>query len=206
MIISSLRDHKILVFDLGNVIIDLNWERWRSEFSGLGLNSKDITVLTESSLFLDYEIGCISEEELLEGVNSTLELSLSMPDFVARWNMLLGEIPKKKLDLLKLLQSNYRVLVLSNTNALHVTEFNRRILEVTGFILDEWVDRTYYSNELGLRKPDSNIFEKVVEQENCLPQDMVFFDDNTANIQAASQLGMTAVHISHPDKLWEYFE
>ncbi len=209
MIRSEYRHFKTIIFDLGNVIIDLNWENWLDSFSvnGFSLTINDLNKLANRPYFLDFEIGQLTSEELLFHANKEFRTSWDINKFVPKWNGLLGSIPQSKLLMMEKLKDNHRVLILSNTNQIHQAEFDRRIHELTGKrTLNELVHRAYYSHHLGLRKPDKAIFTKLLELEDTLPEDIIFFDDTQENIDAAREIGIKGILIEHPEKLWDYFE
>jgi putative hydrolase of the HAD superfamily len=89
---------------------------------------------------------------------------------------------------------NYRVFLLSNTNIIHRKAFNKifqsQFKEGT---LDEFFDRAYFSYEIGLRKPDAEAYEFVLQENNLSASRTLFIDDSLPNIEAAEKAGMKGV-------------
>jgi len=119
--------------------------------------------------------------------------------------MLVG-IPVERMDLVTSIQGKYKLLVLSNTNAIHVKRFNQFLKENTGkSSLNDFFDVVYFSHEINMRKPDAEIFQFVLEENNLNPQETLFLDDNIMNLEAAERLGIQTQHIDHPNRLFEIF-
>ena len=70
----------------------------------------------------------------------------------------------------------------------------------------EFFDKVYYSCELGMRKPDEEIFTYVIEVNNLKPQETLFIDDMENNIIGAQSVGLRTVHLSKQDYLTELFD
>ncbi len=209
MIHSDFKDCKIIIFDLGNVIIDLRWDKWISAFSQYkNLGDKELLgSITRDPSFIDFEIGKISEVQMCGALNELLESNMTQGEFTEKWNSLLGDIPFRKLELITQLRNEFKVLILSNTNHTHEIAFNQLVGDLTGGKkLDHLVDKAYYSHVMGLRKPNRDIYETVLSDQDANPNEVVFFDDNVDNITSANQLGINGVLVKSPDKLWDYFE
>jgi putative hydrolase of the HAD superfamily len=91
----------------------------------------------------------------------------------------------------KLRAQGHRVVVLSNTNRLHTTFWPDEYPEVRAA-----ADRIYLSQEMGLRKPEAQIYLRVLEEEGFSAADTVFFDDNVDNIAGANRLGITSILVT----------
>ena len=119
---------------------------------------------------------------------------------------MLLDIPLSRLQMVANLRSKYQLFVLSNTNAIHIETFNRKVAASTnGGIITDYFDKVYYSNELGMRKPDAEIFSFVINENNIKPQETLFIDDMENNIIGAQSVGLRTVHLSDQDYLTELF-
>ncbi|SMD32527.1 putative hydrolase of the HAD superfamily [Reichenbachiella faecimaris] len=196
---------KTIIFDLGGVIIDLDFKRTPKAFSQLtGWPFDDIFKLYfEPGLFQNYEKGLIKDQELRSGINDLFGAQLSDTQIDEAWCAMLGFVPKARLDFMNELRKNYQVLVLSNTNAIHVAAFNQTIKEVSAEnSLEAFVDKVYFSHEMGMRKPDLEIYEELLKQSNIKAEECMFLDDTQHNLDGAAQLGIHTMHITHPDQIF----
>jgi glucose-1-phosphatase len=187
---------KTIVFDLGNVIIDLDIERtWSSLEHHLGSNffEKIKTVYPDGDLFIDYEVGRISEKTFFETLQATAEHPLSMRALTEAWNAMLLTINPERFRLLLRLKEKYTVFLLSNTNATHVSFVDGYLQTVHGFSIQEfdtrYFHRVYYSHLIGLRKPNRNIYDFVIQDAQILPSETLFIDDNSDNIKGVIAAG-----------------
>ena len=196
---------KTIIFDLGGVIIDLDFNRTPEALSELtGRKFDDIyPMYFEPGLFQDYEKGLISDQELRTGINNLFGTQLTDAQIDEAWCAMLGAIPKKRLEFMNDLRRDFQVLVLSNTNAIHVEAFNQTIEQVSGEkSLDAFADEIYFSHELKMRKPDEEIFMEVLNRSNNKAEECLFLDDTQHNLDAAAQLGIHTMHIARPDEIF----
>jgi putative hydrolase of the HAD superfamily len=157
---------KNLIFDLGGVILDLSVDHTLESFARLSNLSKekvqDLYVSTPG--FLQYEKGAMDDDAFRNFVRATFSISADDTAIDACWNAMLRGIPDIKLDLLTRLQSEFRVFLLSNTNAIHLDYINGVMLPASRpkKPLDHYFHKAYYSQRLGKLKPDALIFEQVL--------------------------------------------
>jgi putative hydrolase of the HAD superfamily len=204
---------KNLVFDLGGVILDLSVPdtlRSFAQVSGIDLPQVQ-KLFTESEGFLQYEKGEIGDDEFRDFVRKLYAIDASDAELDRCWNAMLLGIPVQKLDLLLQLKEKYSVYLLSNTNTIHLDYIEQKILPATGnghagsSSLAPYFHRDYYSHRMGKRKPDAEIFEQVLEENNLLPENTLFLDDNRANIAAAAALKIQTLFVNSPDIILPYF-
>lgn len=196
---------KHIIFDLGNVLIDLDFDRVNQEFEKL--IGQDFARLSTSeatkNAFLQLELGHYSEESF---INALQRQATSVPDgrkVIAAWNSLLGEIPKGRLEMLaKLKAKGYQLYLLSNTNSIHIHWLNRYLKREYGIedFSKEYFIKSYYSHLLKMRKPDEEIYEFVLNDAFINRAETLFVDDNEANILSAQKVGIsTILHNSGKD-------
>ena len=119
------------------------------------------------------------------------------------WNLMLGDIPAEKLRRLEALRdAGYRVVMLSNTNSGHWPRIEELFVEACGKLPAECFDALYLSYQMHCRKPDSEIFLSLLENEGAEPADCLFFDDSAENCAAARALGIDAVLVER-NASWE---
>lgn len=201
-----VRSVKNLIFDLGGVILDLSVDHTLESFARAANLPKaevqDLYVSTPG--FLQYEKGAMDDHAFRNFVRATFSISADDKTIDECWNAMLRGIPPIKLDLLLRLQSDFRVFLLSNTNAIHVEHINGNMLPPQK-TLDGYFHKAYYSHRMGKRKPDAEIFEQVLEENNLLPEETLFLDDYAVNIEGAKSLGIKTVHVTSPNLILEYF-
>lgn len=200
---------KNLIFDLGGVILDLSVDATLESFSKLARMSKQqvIRIFHESPGFNEYEKGRMDNMAFREYLKKVYTLNAVDHEIDTSWNEMLRGIPVSKLELLKRLKKEYRVYLLSNTNDIHLSYINDVMLpRITGETsLDHYFHKAYYSHLMGMRKPDAEIFEFVLNDNKLVPEQTLFLDDNALNVAGAKAVGIKAIHVTTPDLMLEYF-
>ena len=189
-------------------MINLDTSRSVKTFGKLsGLSNDEIY-----SKFLDdgwsyaFEKGEIDAATFRNEVRKSLGIEVSDSHIDQAWNEMLLDIPYSRLQMVADLRNKYQLFVLSNTNAIHVETFNRKVAASTnGGVITDYFDKVYYSNELGMRKPDTEIYSHIIEENNLNPQETLFIDDMENNIIGAQSVGLRTVHLSDQDYLTELF-
>ncbi len=191
---------KNIIFDLGGVILNIDFNRTAKAFTDLGIDdfSKHITKFQASSLFLDYETGLIDDDTFIKGIQSLSPKPLSEQEVIDAWNALLLDFPEERIAFLKLLRKKYRLFLLSNTNAIHLVEFQKRFYALTGNYLEGVFEKTYYSHVVKLRKPSEAIYQLVVSENSLIPSETLFVDDTAVNFQGSEKIGLKSAHIPPP--------
>jgi putative hydrolase of the HAD superfamily len=195
---------KNLIFDLGGVIIPLDvslvnqtLKKYTDKTPAFFGDKEAISPagLGASSLFVDYEVGKISSTSFRQGFRELADLpTLTDAQIDEAWNSLLLPIPAERIRLLERLAGKYRLFLLSNTNEIHIQCVNELLQASTGHTnLEMLFEKTYYSHLLGMRKPDRAIYEAVLADMGLPAQDTMFIDDNKANAEGASVVGITGV-------------
>lgn len=183
----------LYIFDLGNVIVDIDFNRVLGVWSNLGrvplANLQSRFHIGEA--FEYHERGEISDEEFAARLCAELDVALSYPQFEAGWQAIFVGVRHETLAIMQQLrQQGERVVILSNTNKLHTQFWPSQYPEV-----QQSADHIYLSQELGMRKPEARIYQHVLAQEGFSAEQAVFFDDNQDNINAARALGITSVWV-----------
>lgn len=129
-------------------------------------------------------------------------MSLSFEQFAEGWQAIFIAVRPEVIDIMnKLREQGHRVVVLSNTNRLHQDYWPEHYPEIAAS-----ADFLYLSQDLGMRKPDPELFKYVLESEDVEAQNAVFFDDSQINVDAALSVGMNAVHVIDKNTIIEYFK
>lgn len=195
-----------IIFDLGGVLIDLDTQRTVDAFRQLSINP-DINwndVLAHPHL-LDYEQGFITDSQFREGVREYLSVSASDSLIDDAWNAMILEFPEDRFSLLESLAQSFDILLLSNTNEIHLRHVNEKVRRHGYEKLDELFTAAYYSQRLKLRKPNVEIYHEVISRSNLNPSATIFIDDNPHNIQGAMEAGLQAYHLTSIGDLPGFF-
>tara|TARA_R110002110_G_scaffold14394_15_gene67105 strand:- start:236 stop:847 length:612 start_codon:yes stop_codon:yes gene_type:complete len=184
---------KTIIFDFGNVFVNLNIDAAHKH----ALDTFQIDALSEEMLGFNsfYEQGLISTDEFLEFYAENFP-KLSKVELIDIWNFMLKDFPENRLDFLKTLQqsSKYKLILLSNTNALHINYIQEHISFYAEF--KNCFDAFYLSHEINLVKPNQDIFEFVLNDNKLKAEECLFIDDNQDNINAAHTLKLKTWHIN----------
>ncbi|AJJ09287.1 phosphatase yihX [Yersinia rohdei] len=193
----------LYIFDLGNVIVDIDFKRVLGVWSKL--SSVPLATLSErfsmGEVFQQHERGEISDEDFAHQLSDEMGLSLSFEQFAEGWQAVFVALRPEVITIMKRLrEEGHRVVVLSNTNRLHCNHWPQHYPEVAAA-----ADHMYLSQDLGMRKPEARIYQHVLSAENIPAEQAVFFDDVEANIVAARIEGITAIHVTDRKVIPAYF-
>ena len=190
-----------LIFDFGNVVAHFDYARAASKLgAGLGLSGEEVLErlrpLGFSELLKAYESGRIAVEEFSKGVSAMLGLAISHEDFVAAWSDIFwaNESLAPLFGFFK--RKGYTLVLGSNTNDLHATQFRRQFAESL-----EHFDRLVLSYEVGHVKPSAAFYLACVEAAGAEPGDCVFIDDLIENVEGARSAGLVGLHYQSTEQL-----
>ncbi|AGA78882.1 HAD family hydrolase [Echinicola vietnamensis] len=196
------------VFDLVGVIIDLDIPFTVNQLGKLlesNGNHQSIDFMAHP-VHHAFEKGEISDVVFRNEIRKTFNQQWSDQEIDQIWNGMLKNIPLQKIKLLKDLRKTHPVYMLSNTNSIHFKRVEEILLADTGETsFSGLFDHLFLSHEMGCRKPDTVIYEKVLEKIGMPAEKGVFFDDTAPNLIGAEKVGLRTVHINHPNALMDYF-
>jgi len=196
-------DADALLFDLGRVVLDIDFNRtlglWASH---AGCEPAQLAKrFLRDELYGRHEKGEISDEAFFAGLRSSLGIELSDTQFIEGWNAIfIGEIPGIN-QLLARAAKRLPLYAFSNTNAPHIAYFSGKYAEVLGHFRE-----IFLSSAIGLRKPDAEAYDHVVQAIGMPAERIVFFDDLAENIEGARERGLKAVLVNSPDDVARAFE
>jgi len=186
-----MKDRKIelVLFDLGGVLVELGehpfppeWHRSKPEFG--------LTEWFHSKAAMAFESGRMSPQQFASALIRNLQLNTTEADLIQEFTAWPQGLFPGVEDLLELVNTRYRTAILSNTNELH---WPRMLSE---FKLEELVDDCFASHLLNMAKPDPAIFTRVLQKLRATPNEVLFFDDNKTNVEAAQTLGINAIQVN----------
>ena len=199
---------KNIVFDLGGVLIDLDFKSAINGLQKAGFaNVKEqLQAFDREGIFQKFEVGEISADEFRAAIRENAIVTLTDTEINNLWNLMLLEIPREKLELILDLRSKYMVYLLSNTNSIHWDYVCKNAFNYRGFRVNDYFEETFLSFEMHLAKPDKAIYKKMLNDANLLPEETLFIDDSEANCKAAAEVGIHAHHYHIGDDLSKIFE
>jgi putative hydrolase of the HAD superfamily len=181
-----------LLFDLGRVVLDIDFSRAIACWAGhAGCTPEAIVArYVRDEAYRRHEVGKITDEAYFDSLRASLGIGISDAQFLEGWNAIFtGEMP----DIAQLLPRAAKHLplyVFSNTNRPHVEYFSKEYADLLGHFRE-----LYLSSSIGLRKPDAEAFDHVVAAMGVPASRIVFFDDLAENVEGARARGLTAVHV-----------
>lgn len=202
----KIKKSKLIIFDLGGVLVDLEPQRTIEAFNNLGLTelSGRIGAGHHSGILAELELGLVSEENFFDYVSGLSDNSISKNDIENAWNAMLVRFPSSRVSFVERLKNNHKVVLLSNTNIIHHRYFDSLAHGYNS--LSNLFHRTWYSYQMQMSKPNPEIFLKVINHSGVDVEDTLLIDDSTLNISAAKELGMMTWHIlpGHPIELHRF--
>ncbi|MCC6837942.1 MAG: HAD hydrolase-like protein, partial [Bacteroidia bacterium] len=153
----NLSNYQNIIFDLGGVILNIDYNLSVEAFKNLGLDNfqEHFSQAKQKELFDHYEKGNISSVEFRTQLKRSLKANITDQEIDNAWNALLLDLPKERLEVLNTLKNSCRTFLLSNTNEIHINEFNRYLQQ--HFCINDlknYFEEVYLSYEIGMRKPD----------------------------------------------------
>ncbi|GEC77961.1 HAD family hydrolase [Flavobacterium aquatile] len=175
-----------IIFDFGDIFINLEKEAQIEAFKKLGLNEPNEELIAMNDLF---EKGKVSEIQFIESFHKFIP-NASLNDIRDAWNTIIGEFPLYRLEFLQLLSHKYRLFLLTNTDEIHINRFENNV--GVSFFSDfyQCFEKVYYSYEMGMRKPDAAIYSYIVNKHDLSPKRTLFVDDKKTNTDAAASIGL----------------
>jgi FMN phosphatase YigB (HAD superfamily) len=175
-----------IIFDFGDVFINLDKQATMDGLKNLGISHWNEEL---DQLNIQYEIGSISGDDFLNGIQKHTN-NASIDAIREAWNSILADFPLYRLEFLQMLSSKYRLFLLSNTDAIHIDTFEQK--SGTTFYSDfyQCFEKIYFSFEIGMRKPNPEVYNFVLDQNGLQAKQTLFIDDKKENTDAALALGL----------------
>ena len=175
---------KTIIFDFGDVFINLDKQATLRELRQLGL--LEVIGLDLYHIASEYEKGIISTDELTQFFKKKFP-NIDIQDFIKAWNAIILDFPEYRLEFIEKLakEKNYKLILLSNTNDLHIEQVIENMSLPRYERFKRCFNKFYLSQEIHLSKPNSAIYENNLQPNECL-----FIDDVNDNTEGAKKLGI----------------
>ena len=193
---------KNIIFDLGGVILNISYQDSINAFKELGVHDFDdiFTQATQIHLFDRFDKGEIPPAVFRGELRRLSGLPLTDDAIDQAWNAMLLDLPWHRIDLLEGIKGNYRLFLLSNTNAIHFPVFRDYLQRTFGFdSLDHLFEKQYLSYEIGMRKPDRDPFDLIIRENDLIPEETLFIDDSEQHMAGAVAAGLKAFWLNNKE-------
>ncbi len=202
-----MKDIELILFDLGGVLIDVDYQATENAFVKLGVEDfqKQYKQFQQNQLFDLFETGQISAQHFINKLLPITRKGTSPNEVVHAWNAMIGSFPKEKIELLERLSKQIRIALLSNTNELHMVQVKRAWVNASSVSFEYLFEQVFLSHEIEQRKPDLETFSWVCEQLQVLPKKVLFIDDSPQHIDGASSAGLQTHFYQNPEAFYALF-
>lgn len=180
---------KVIVFDLGNVLINFDYSRISSALNKIdnGLGDRFIKIYYENyNIHRKYEKWELSDDEFIQIMLEWCEHKIDKETFKNIYANLFTE-NFQTTALLPKLKDNYKLVLLSNTNFIHQKYGWEK------YIFLKYFDKLFLSHEVGAIKPEEKIYKAVEGYTNHLPESHVFIDDIAEYVNGAKNRGWKGI-------------
>ena len=193
-----------LLFDLGGVLIDVDYHKTIDAFAQLGVQNPSslYNQFGQNQLFDQYEKGEVSSKFFVEQLKPLTKNNTSESDIVTAWNAMIGDFPNEKLDFIAELSQHNPCFLLSNTNEIHLKKAIENLQKTAFKNLDELFIKCYYSHIIGKRKPEIETFKWVIDQMGLQPNKVLFIDDSPQHIEGAKKAGLQVIYYKEASDLF----
>ena len=200
---------KNIIFDLGGVILDIDENIVYKELEKLGIS---VSELAHSKEFIEliskFDTGIYTAPTFRKKAKALLGLEkMTDQKFDSIWNAMLLDIPRERIEAIEQVKKHYKIFLMSNTNEIHYDLYVRDLQLRFGYKeFDALFDKSYFSFDIHLEKPDPRFFEMILDHEGLVPEETLFIDDTETNIKVAKKLGIRTYHINRDELVRNLFE
>jgi glucose-1-phosphatase len=189
-----------IIFDLGGVLVDIDFTRIFSVWASYA--KTDIEHIKSLYNFDKYyeahERGEINHLEYFSSLRKSLEIDITDEQFSDGWNSIFGEEIADITSILPKLSQKRPIFVLTNTNTIHQKVWEKKYTRLLSYF-----KQIFVSSDIGLRKPEPEIFKYVSENTGIDLKRFVFFDDMLENVTGAHSVGIRSIQVSSTTDITE---
>ena len=190
-----------IILDLGGVILNIDPDRTVEKMKEIGLENFDqaYSSMKQNHIFDQLERGEMEESAFYQEIQQYGTKKIPVSALREAWNALLLDFPAERIAKIRKLKENYPLFLLSNTNGIHYEKYMDDFFNFYGYSFLDLFDKAFFSHQLGMRKPDSAIFEYVKKQLPYPAQRVLFIDDSLKNVESAQNAGLKSIHLDLKD-------
>lgn len=204
----DLTNIKNIIFDLGNVLLNLDFDASIKAFQKLGLGDEIVNNQHgyADPVFYELEVGQISPAEFRKRVRAVLKNnSCSDQQIDDAWSAMIKDIPPHRVKKLQELGEKHEIYLFSNTNEIHIKKLLADFKKEHNIEFPSLFKTVYYSHDIHERKPDLISFEKVIQLSGVNPAESIFVDDLEKNILAAQKTGLKTLWLEKEMEMADLF-
>jgi len=193
---NSKTDIKVIIFDLGKVIMDFDHMQICKKLADHSRLEPDriYEIIFNSGLESSFDKGIITPENFYTEVKEEVGFSMDIEQFKDIWENIFTLIPGIE-NILSSFKDKYKLLCLSNTNKWHFEYC------MENFPVLKHFDSFILSYELGKAKPETEIFEKAIQKSGNFPSECIYIDDIVEFVEKAKEAGINGIHFTSADAL-----
>jgi glucose-1-phosphatase len=214
-LISEIPGHhtiKNLIFDFGGVICGLDIARTEKKFKEFGpakltdpASQKESANVFEK-LVEHLETGAITPDQFRQAIRDHYLNPPTDEAIDETWNAMLLPISDERIHLLQVLRNRYRIFLLSNSNKIHMAKYLPDFQRQTGYHdFNDLFEKAYFSCEVGLKKPEPEIYRFVLSDSRLKPEESLFIDDMPENVKGAESVGIKGFHLINGTQITDLF-
>src|SRR5208282_5279932 len=194
---------RAIIFDIGRVLVRVDIHRLQDSLSqGLSLTPEELwSAIEKDPRWRDWQNGRISPHDWHLHLCQRLGIPLNFAQFTVAWNLALDPQPIHPLRMFEELSKRYRLVLLSNTDPIHVAHLESTYDFYQYFPKGQRI----YSCSVGVSKPAPLIYREALRVSRVRAGEAVYIDDILANVAAARQLGLSGIHYQSPQQLLQAF-
>ena len=175
-----------IIFDFGDIFINLDKKAAVDGLKNLGLKEWNDDL---DQLNFQFEKGKITKDEFLSGFQKHMP-NAGIDEILKAWNAVLLDFPLYRLEFLQILSQKYRLFLLSNTDSIHIETFEQTVGPSFYGDFYKCFEKVYFSFEIGMRKPESEVYISLLNKHELQAKRTLFIDDKKENTDAAAALGI----------------
>ncbi len=189
---------KNIIFDLGGVLADLDFDKGLAAFAAIGVPDPKKTLGSDESkqLFRKYETGKAETAEVFAHIRALSAAAPTDDELTVAMNAMITGFPAERVALLGVLKTKARLFLLSNINSVHHAYVQKLYRDLHGGNLDDHFEKAYYSHLVGRRKPDPAVFMHVITDAKINAKETLFIDDMPDNLRSAGLAGLHTAHVA----------
>lgn len=187
-----------IIFDLGGVLLNIDYNLTEKAFTEAGINNfgEIYSQLRQTTVFDDFEIGKINRAEFIAAMQAVAGCPVTEQQVCDAWNAMLLDFPLRRLQILQQLRIHYDLILLSNTNEIHEDAFNKILHQMHGLpTIGVMFDKVYLSHRVGMRKPNREIFERILAENSLEAEHTLFIDDSPQHVEGAKAAGIRTIYL-----------
>lgn len=188
-----------IIFDLGGVLWNISYQATATAFINLGFSDFNnwYSQANQKELFNKLETGKIAEHDFYQEVRDVSGLNLSNSEIENAWNAMLLDLPTERIELISEIAQKKPIFLLSNTNEIHLKKIEE-LLKKKETNWDKFCgifSKVYLSCRVGMRKPNEDIFFKVLNDNNLIANKTLFIEDSIQHIETAKKIGIQTLFL-----------